>query len=350
MELTEPRRKFPWELHVIACLLLLLIGYAVSQNTRGIHETEPLIIFVSVPVCLFGLFRGSLAAWWGTLLTFIALSVMGVAASVDLFDKYGFRAHPVLLHTHLLAAVSVTVTGLLLSCRIRGAFPDPARPLMEELTAFTRLAAIVAPILFVIAAFFSLTLAVLFSSRRHSGYSGYSSSLKTLASAEADFRANDRDGNGINDFWVGDVAGLYGLVPKGPPNSPSIKLIELSIAAADGDPLAGWYPAIPASPRPKANFWYQALASDRSIRPPKPYRTGNQPYNLSQFGFIAYPDDHIDGGKYAFIVSENYTIFRCALTGDIKASDRVPPGRLKLADYTDWPSDDELKANWSKLD
>jgi hypothetical protein len=249
-----------------------------------------------------------------------------------------------------LSALCVTVALLLVICWTRGALPAPARPLMEELALFTRIAAVAAPVLFVIAALFSLTLILLFSSTRHSGYSGYSSSLKTLTSAEADFRANDRDGNGISDFWVGDVAGLYCLVPKGPPNSPSIKLIELSIAAADGDPLAGWYPAIPANQRPKANFWYQALATDRSVTPPTRSWTGNQPYNTGQFGFIAYPDDYIDGGKYAFIVNENNTIFRRALTDDIKASDRNPPGRLKLAGYTDWPSDDELKANWSKLD
>src|SRR6185436_15892203 len=61
-------------------------------------------------------------------------------------------------------------------------------------------------------------------------------SLKTLMSAEADFRANDRDANKVNDFWVADVAALYGLVPA--TGGESIKLIELSVAAADAAPLS----------------------------------------------------------------------------------------------------------------
>src|SRR5436190_232031 len=50
-----------------------------------------------------------------------------------------------------------------------------------------------------------------------------SSSLKTLATAEADFKANDRDGNGLKDFWVGDVSGLYRYTMT---NGREIKLIE----------------------------------------------------------------------------------------------------------------------------
>ena len=34
-----------------------------------------------------------------------------------------------------------------------------------------------------------------------------SASLKTIASAQADFRANDRDGDGVQQFWRGDIAG-----------------------------------------------------------------------------------------------------------------------------------------------
>ncbi len=37
--------------------------------------------------------------------------------------------------------------------------------------------------------------------------------LKTITSAEADMRSNDRDGNLVNDFWTADVYALYGLIP-----------------------------------------------------------------------------------------------------------------------------------------
>ena len=41
-----------------------------------------------------------------------------------------------------------------------------------------------------------------------------SSSLRTLYFAEQDLRMNDRDGNGKQDFWTGDVASLYSLAGK----------------------------------------------------------------------------------------------------------------------------------------
>src|SRR5262245_14151844 len=93
-------------------------------------------------------------------------------------------------------------------------------------------------------------------------------SLKTLASAEADFRANDRDWNHVNDFWTGNVSGLYTVTSaaiKGAeyPSTTdmSIKLIELSVASADADdtfvPAGGENIALTnyAVPSAKAGYW-----------------------------------------------------------------------------------------------
>lgn len=55
-----------------------------------------------------------------------------------------------------------------------------------------------------------------------------SAALKTLATAEADYRSNDRDGNEINDYWTGDVAGLY---------RNQLRLIPRESAEADARPL-----------------------------------------------------------------------------------------------------------------
>ena len=76
-----------------------------------------------------------------------------------------------------------------------------------------------------------------------------STSLKTIASAQADFRANDRDWNHVNDYWRSDLAGLYAAEPQG----HALKLIELSVAGADDRPTTniGKY----AIKSPKAGFW-----------------------------------------------------------------------------------------------
>ena len=84
---------------------------------------------------------------------------------------------------------------------------------------------------------------------------GAGASLRTVFVAQRDFRDNDRDGNGVHDYWRGDVAGLFALTPKG--NGEPIKLIELGVAAADDR-------ATPDIDRyclrsPKAGYWYRAL-------------------------------------------------------------------------------------------
>src|SRR6185369_10849461 len=73
--------------------------------------------------------------------------------------------------------------------------------------------------------------------------------LKTLASAEADFRANDRDGNKANDFWVADVSGLWRVIVKDGP----LRLIEMGVALADARPAVpvDATGALPSDPQTK---------------------------------------------------------------------------------------------------
>jgi len=222
----------------------------------------------------------------------------------------------------------------------------------------------------IIAIIAAIAIPGLLSSQRASNERNASTSLKTLASAEADFRANDRDWNHVNDFWTYDIRGLYTLtsaaVTGGTPNStldPSIKLIELSVASADGDSgTAGTteyvditYFAVPSS---KAGYWYQALIADNTLGAvlEATYKldTGGIPtmgsvHNTSKFGFCSYPDSQ-SSGKYVFIVNENNTIFRSATTGSVRGSNSNPPGPLSLTAYSSWPSDSDLKSYWSKLD
>jgi type II secretory pathway pseudopilin PulG len=50
-------------------------------------------------------------------------------------------------------------------------------------------------------------------SRRTEREKRATAALKMITTAEADMRANDREGNLVNDFWTADVYGLYGLIP-----------------------------------------------------------------------------------------------------------------------------------------
>ena len=148
-------------------------------------------------------------------------------------------------------------------------------------------------------------------------------SLVMLSKAESDFRANDRDGNGIRDFWTGDVAGLYRL-----------GLIERSVAEADTGPLA----PLVSKPIPRNGCCFKALRRDRSETPPVVYaqatdKTSGNVHHEERFGFCAYPAEPGVTGNKIFIVNENNTVFRAAV------------GKVPIPQ--DWPADHELKSFWT---
>jgi hypothetical protein len=158
-------------------------------------------------------------------------------------------------------------------------------------------------------------------SRNHSAERPASSALKTLTSAQADFRANDRDGDKVSQFWRADIAGLYALAPGG---GPAIRLIERSLALADARPV---YDLTQDGERkPLKGYWFRSIrhADEKTIDA------------ASQFAAVAYPAEYPQSGKYTFIVDENNTIFRCDLGHG---------NGLEV-----YPTDDELKAKWAKLD
>ena len=222
----------------------------------------------------------------------------------------------------------------------------------------------------IIAIIAAIAIPGLLSSQRASNERNASTSLKTLATAETDFRSNDRDGNHVNDFWTANVAGLYTLtnsaLPGNTPNDtgdPSIKLIELSIASADADsvtPLAGGenidltnFAVFSA----KAGYWYTALLTDNQVSgtTEATYRqdTGGAPtmgsvHNYWKFGFLAFPDSQ-SAGKVVFVIDENNTIFRSATSGAVKTNLTNPPGTL-AAPYDSYPNGADLKSFWAKLD
>jgi prepilin-type N-terminal cleavage/methylation domain-containing protein len=233
----------------------------------------------------------------------------------------------------------------------------------------------------IIAIIAAIAIPGLLSSQRASNERNASASLKTLASAEADFRGNDRDGNKIQDFWTIDVSGLYGVIPVG--SAEMIKLIEVSVAgsdfvsagtatlpatAGDIDEVASSAYAVPA---PKAGFWYEAMLSDESV-PSNPYATTtggilnvtgsantNSWYNHSKFGFLAFPDS-FSAGRNAFFINEGNTIFKRPLNGPVKATSDLPGTAITLTVGTSglvgtqvaetWPIDSILRVQYSKLD
>jgi len=149
--------------------------------------------------------------------------------------------------------------------------------------------------------------------------------LKKLTAAQADFRANDRDGNRMADFWVRDVAGLYGLKPAfrleeetapGKDASSILRLIDPAVANADATEGRWVYPTLGGpDPEPASGYYFAALKSyiERGVL--KPYDEGKG-RNRDHFGFIAYPAEYGFDGRHTYIIDQDETIWGKDLGGE----------------------------------
>jgi hypothetical protein len=144
--------------------------------------------------------------------------------------------------------------------------------------------------------------------------------LKTIASAQADFRANDRDWNHQNDYWRSDVAGLYAVETGG----EAIKLIELSVAAADDRPVLRIEKyAIKSS---KAGFWYRALP-----------HAGENTRGPDRFAACCFPESLQPGLYGTYVISES-NVIRKKMLGHVRGID-------------EHPTEEQLNAQkWEKID
>jgi prepilin-type N-terminal cleavage/methylation domain-containing protein len=228
----------------------------------------------------------------------------------------------------------------------------------------------------IIAVIAAIAIPGLLQSQRASNERNASASLKTLASAEADFRGNDRDGNRIQDFWTGDMAQLYGMTSVG--STEMIKLIEISLAGAN---FCNPWP-MPTAPAPgvgitypiqtsysilapKAGYWYKSLWWDEigqlymqetSGVNNAAGTLGTPGRNHSKFAFLAFPDS-FSSGRSLFYINEENTIFKRATLNSVRPPTPGPLSAL-LPNYLGagalqaerWPSDAALKAYFSKLD
>lgn len=173
---------------------------------------------------------------------------------------------------------------------------------------------------------FALATPSLLSSHRAAQERHASTTLKTFTSAEADFRANDRDHNKVADFWTGDVSGLYYVKPVD--GGPEVRLIEVDAANADAKPIF----RLPPGSGPFQGYRYQSLDWDDSIEGEKGNnrldtdKSGRKVHHPERFGFCAFPASATQG-NYVFFVNENNTTFR----------------KRTLEPRTTWPSDEELK-------
>lgn len=163
-----------------------------------------------------------------------------------------------------------------------------------------------------------------------------SATLKTLAGAQADFRANDRDQNRVNDFWAGDLSGLYRVDP----GDGALKLIELSTALADARPCVpldkgGTFGAMKILPAgkasPKAGYAYAFIPRfQNEAGAPETYDDGFGRC-IARFAYCAVPAEYGKSGKTSFLISEENVIWKKDTGGKPV---ELLPADLKAAGWT----------------
>ncbi len=105
------------------------------------------------------------------------------------------------------------------------------------------------------------------------------SALAELNSAERKFFDGDVDKNGYQDFWTGDVAGLY-----------KFGLVSRQIAEADAAPIN----RLVEQPIPYQGYYFIALEWDDSGEPPERLKqvtdtSAGKVHHQKRFAFCAYP-------------------------------------------------------------
>lgn len=222
----------------------------------------------------------------------------------------------------------------------------------------------------IIAIIASIAIPSMINAMRASNERNASTSLKSFLMAQTDFRSNDRDANGIQDFWTRDVSGLYALCAVG--SSHPLRLIDIGVCAADADPqgtapapvdgdeVSNLYFTIQA---PKSGYWFLAMENDQYGNPFAQLTGGNAPFNdkrwfnRDKFSFMAFPESY-RVGQNIYILNESYGIFRRQLIGDVRPpGGAYPPGRALLASgaigaapLLSWPTDAQFKVTYIKLD
>ncbi|MBI5360207.1 MAG: DUF2950 family protein [Planctomycetes bacterium] len=181
----------------------------------------------------------------------------------------------------------------------------------------------------------------LLSSKAASQEMGAAMTLKSLVSAEAVWQMSDTDRNGVKDYWVADMSGMYRVIdPTGNP----VQCIDISFAKADASPamesedgvtIIG--PQVSMEPMPKNGYYYMAIPLDADGMSIATDADGDGCFNenVSQFAFCAYPAEYGRSGRYTYIVNESGNVWKQDTFG-------MP--------VTMWPGEDPSMAGWELAD
>jgi hypothetical protein len=129
--------------------------------------------------------------------------------------------------------------------------------------------------------------------------------MRTLVNVQAMVKFTDADGNGVEDYWTGDVAGLYGMQDAA---GNRIMMIPRSMAAADAAALENY--GLDATGQANQGYLFRVMITDETgaVYQADGDGDGNAVTHAERFGICAYPETY-EPGKKTLIVNQLGTVY-----------------------------------------
>lgn len=168
-------------------------------------------------------------------------------------------------------------------------------------------------------------------------------SIRSIRTAQENFKLNDLDRNGVKDYWTADIAGLYCLQVKTTTNAVAA-LNDIGVASADARQHSDGYEnddieynaALLLTFAPKTGFLYQSMKLDAAgvTYARDTDGGGSKVHNPDSFAVTAYPIAYGSVGVYTFIMNQDGKVYRRDTGG-------VP--------VLQWPNEFEFLRYWEEV-
>jgi len=164
-------------------------------------------------------------------------------------------------------------------------------------------------------------------------------SLRAISAAEAAWRRQDADGNGLKDYWTYDVSGLHRMLR--PDGLTRCEFISVDLANADASPAdVSIFEGNKLSQRlnarvlSKYGYLFEAMTWDENGQPYNQEMVDGIPAaNQAKFAFVAYPETYVTTGTKTFIINESGTVYE------------VDPGSNQDKMILQWPGIDPIEVD-----
>ena len=122
--------------------------------------------------------------------------------------------------------------------------------------------------------------------------------LMTLGNVQEDYHDRDRDGNGIKDYWRGDLVGLHTFYDEILPEEEEPFSVRHYLATASMSDDQPSKPVQRKNEHPWTGYWLRTIRFE-----------GEPPLELSRFAIYAFPENYAESLGYSFILTHEKQIY-----------------------------------------